>query len=139
LIKRDRFRAFLFLFAVFSVYIFIFSESGLLARLRLGADYKQLEERIERLDAENRRISTDIGKYSEGLFSHSDIIGAGYVSSGGRVIHFSGSQSLTLPEKSVINMFELELNHLRIIWILFSIVITMYYFTRKQDGAGIND
>lgn len=137
--KKERFRSFVFVFALFIVYLFIFSESGLLERLKLNREYDLVKIRINRLENDNRILSDTIGKYSAGQYSEKDIIASGYVYGQGKVIHYPDSKSAVPVDVTSGSIFELELSHLRIIWIIFSVVLAMYYFTRKKGEAQNNE
>ncbi len=133
--KVDRFKSILFFFILFSVYIFVFSESGLLERMKLGRDYDSLRQRIGRLENDNRELAGKIGRYSEGLYSDSDIIASGYVTGGGRIIRFDDAGIKRQESSTGKSEFDLELGHLRIIWIIFSIVLVVYYYTKRKNEA----
>ena len=137
--KKEKFRSFIFLFTLFIVYLFIFSESGLLERMKLDRDYESLKSRITGLENDNRVLSDTIGKYSDGLYSGRDIINSGYTYSQGKIIHFTGSAPAAHPDTEPVSDFEFELSHLRIIWIIFSVVLSMYFFTRRKSEAENND
>ena len=135
---KNRFRTFIFLFILFSIYIFIFSESGLLERMKLYGEFESLKIRIAGLEEENRSLAASLEKYSAGEYSDRDIAGSGYVKSGGKIIYFNDNAAGASDEpedRGITNTFELELGHLRIIWILFSFVITFYYFKKRSSGV----
>lgn len=128
----------MFLFILFSIYIFIFSESGLLERMKLHGEFESLQKRITGFEQENRDLEASLDKYSAGEYSDRDIAASGYVANGGKIIQFQGdgdNSALNGKKNRIDNRFELDLGHLRIIWILFSCVIAVYYFKKKSSGV----
>lgn len=138
LAKKDKFKSFIFLFILFSVYVFVFSESGILERMKLNKDYKTLAQRIATLESDNAAISDNLKQYSEGLYRDKDVIASGYVNNGGKVICFNEPASGVTDAEPKNNEFYIELSHLRVIWIIFSIVLMVYYYTRKKKEVEEN-
>lgn len=106
--------------------------------MKLRGELESLNQRINGLEQENISLETDLGRYAAGDYSHRDIVGSGYVTNGGKIIRFSGNSEEGAPvseKPGMNNRFELDLGHLRIIWILFSLVIAVYYFKKRTSGV----
>ena len=138
---NNRFKLILLIFSLFSIYIFIFSESGLLERNRLKKKYEILQQKILQQKQANEKLQNLLAEYKAGRFSESDIASAGLIYSEGKVIIFDENYRLReepFPEKD--SVFEVDLLHLRIIWIIISIMAVVYYINRikireeSQDG-----
>ena len=106
--------------------------------MKLRGEFESLRQRISGLEQENRDLEAGMDKYSAGDYSDRDIVAAGYVTNGGKIIQFQGNMegAASVAERpGEKNRFELELSHLRIIWILFSFVIAVYYFKKRNSGV----
>jgi len=140
LVKKDKFGTFLLVFFLFSIYIFVFSESGILERIKLNNKFDLLNKRITDLKDENIELNKLVKSYSAGIYSDSDILKSGYTGSYGSVLFFKG-----LPEEKktdfIIDQDILNFNydHLRIIWIIISVMIITIFLTRKKDGSEFPD
>ena len=127
------------IFSLFSVYIFIFSESGLLERNRLKSKYELLQQRILQNKKAKDQLQKLLEEYRAGNYSQSDIAASGLIYSEGKVIIFDENYRLkeeNLPQKNM--NFEVDLFHLRIIWIIISIMVVVYYINRikmKEESS----
>ncbi|HOV09256.1 MAG TPA: hypothetical protein PK482_09125 [Spirochaetota bacterium] len=78
-------------------------------------------------------------EYRAGNYSQSDIAASGLIYSEGKVIIFDENYRLkeeNLPQKNM--NFEVDLFHLRIIWIIISIMVVVYYINRikmKEESS----
>jgi len=140
LVKKDKFEAFLLIFFLFSIYIFIFSESGILERIKLNNKFEMLNKKISDLRDENIKLNNVLNNYSAGNYSDLDIIRAGYTGKDGSVLLFRG-----VPEekgsdlKSDPDVLYFNYDHLRIIWIIISVMVIIIFLTRKNDGNEFPD
>ena len=106
--------------------------------MKLRGEFESLNQRIAGLEEENRSLEASLDKYSAGEYSDRDIVASGYITNGGKIIRFQGNSEggkSAGEGPGVNNRFELELSHLRIIWILFSFVIAVYYFNKRNSGV----
>jgi len=113
----------------------------LLERNRLKKKYEILQQKILQQKQANEKLQNLLAEYKAGRFSESDIASAGLIYSEGKVIIFDENYRLReepFPEKD--SVFEVDLLHLRIIWIIISIMAVVYYINRikireeSQDG-----
>lgn len=138
MVNRNRFRIILLIFILFSVYTFIFSESGLLERMRLNSRYLELQHEISLLKKSNEELKELCSGYREGNYSEAEIISSGLIYSGSKVVVFNENYSSPRPlPDDLNNNFELDPSHLRIIWIIISLMILIYYVhrIRNRDDA----
>ncbi len=136
---NNRFKLILLIFGLFSIYIFIFSESGLLERNRLKSKYELLQQKILQKKQANEQLQRRLEEYRAGNYSQSDIAASGLIYSDGKVIIFDENYKLkeeNFPQKNM--NFEVDLFHLRIIWIIISIMVVVYYINRikmKEESS----
>ena len=126
LVKRSRFSTFLLIFFLFSVYIFVFSESGILER----------SKRINQLHHQNDELTKLYNNYLSGNYTDIDIIRSGYVTPKGTVILFEGTKTEKKDDiYQIREMLDFNYDHLRVIWILLSaMLVILYLHGKKEDG-----
>jgi hypothetical protein len=122
------------------VYIFVFSESGILERRELNKKYSQLSEKIDYIKSDNLKLSKESEKYRSGFYSNSDIIGSGFVYKTGKLLYINEKGKETI-QNTLIKPDDLliSLDHLRIIWILISVMFLFYYFLKKNKSDDLTD
>jgi len=141
LAKKDRFKTFLLFFSLFSIYIFVFSESGILERNRLKNKFDLLDNRIVLLKQKNSELQNLYEKYSSSKYSDIDIVRSGYIYSQAEIFIFTDNTEDEQEKEYVINrnMLNFNLNHLRIIWIIISAMIVVIYFSKNRYGEEFSD
>ena len=141
LVKRNRFRTFLLIFFLFSIYIFVFSESGILERIKLNNKFDILDKRIGVLEEENSELHKLYENYSASQYSSLDIVRSGYTYTNGKILLFSGHGEEERVNDNIIKKDLLNFNysHLRIIWVLISSMIIIIYFTRNTNEEIFSD
>ncbi len=138
--KKERFRTFLVIFILSGLYIFIFSESGILERRELNKKYNHLNEKIDYIKKENENLLKENEKYRAGIYNDKDIIGSGFVYRSGTLVYFKDSGKEIIPESNIgQDDFIISLDHLRIIWIIISMMFLFYYFLKKNKRDDLND
>lgn len=139
--KRDRFKTFLLVFFLFSIYIFVFSESGLLERNRLKNRFDQLDQRLALLKQENSELQKLYQKYAASQYSDIDVVRSGYTYDQSRILIFAGNPPEEKGNEFVLNRDFLSFNsgHLRIIWVIISVMIIIFYFTKNRNGVEFSD
>ena len=139
--KKDRFKTFLLFFSLFSIYIFVFSESGILERNRLKNKFDLLDNRIVLLKQKNSELQNIYEKYSSSKYSDIDIVRSGYIYSQAEIFIFTDNTEDEQEKEYVINrnMLNFNLNHLRIIWIIISAMIVVIYFSKNRYGEEFSD
>ena len=134
MVNQNRFRIILLIFILFSVYTFIFSESGLLERMRLNSRYLELQNRIVSLKKSNEDLGQICSRYRAGEYTEREFVNSGLIYNGSKVIVFGDSYALNNPlPYEIDNNFELDPSHLRIIWIIISLMILIYYLNRIRN------
>ena len=133
--KKERFKTFIIIFVLSGLYIFVFSESGILERRELNKKYNLLAQRIDYIKATNSKLSKECEDYRSGRYSDSDIIGSGFVYKTGKLMYINDTGKETVPiDGTVPDDFLISLDHLRIIWILISVMFLFYYFLKKNKS-----
>lgn len=143
--KKERFKAFILVFTLIGIYFFIFSESGLLERRELNKKFNTLNEKINYLRSDNNMLSNEYEKYRSGHYNDGDLIDSGFITSNGKFLYFDDTGKDDIKKGDIIQEdFTVNVEHLRIIWILISIVILFYYFLKNKkteeaiDGSDFN-
>lgn len=140
MVNRNRFRIILLIFVLFSVYTFIFSESGMLERMRLNSRYLELQHNLSLLKKSNEEMKVLCSRYRSGDYSEKEIINSGLIYSGSKVIVFNENYSTKSTFSDEINNdFQLDPSHLRIIWVIISLMIIIYYVNRIRNKDEVLD
>ncbi len=132
-LHRNRYLiAFLLILLLSSIYVFVFGESGLLERYMLEGKKNQLLQKNEALKKINRGLRKKLQAHADGRVEEADFANAGIVQKGGKVLILKGiekenSDMAAVPERTT-GAFPLE--HIRIIWIVVSLLILLLYFSR---------
>lgn len=141
LVKRSRFRTFLLVFFLFSIYIFVFSESGILERIKLNNKFDILDKRIGVLKQENSELDKLYENYSASKYSSLDIVRSGYTYNNAKILLFTGDSEEGQGDDSIIKVDLINFNysHLRIIWLIISSMIIIIYFTKNTNEEVFSD
>jgi len=140
LYKKEKFKTFIVIFVLFGIYIFVFSESGILERSELNKKYSQLNDKIDYIKTENLKLSKGCEKYRSGIYNDNDIIGSGFVYKTGKLMYIdSKDKEIVSKNETGTNEFLISLDHLRIIWILISLMYLFYYFLKKNQSDDLTD
>ncbi len=132
-------RTFALVFILFGIYALLFSESGLLERISLQRKKADLEKKLGMLKYENDELTAAYELYRKGGLKKNDIMKAGYVGKGEKVIFFKGGGEVGtdkgLPEAQY-ERNSIPLRDIRIIWAVVSLIVLIFYFSRKSVPAG---
>jgi len=119
-------------FFLSGVYVFIFSESGILERRNLELKKQKLVSVLSELKNENRELESVYREYLSGSISENDFQKSGFTGRGDRVLYFKGGipkDNRALPllpeDESRVN-----LGHMRLIWLILSALIMIFLFSR---------
>ncbi len=131
---KSKFSLFVLLFVLFGIYCFVFGESGVLERMRLKSERKELVEQIHVLQRENKNLRQLLRRHEKGEFIREEAQRAGFIKPGEKAVFIEG---VDLPEKVADTQEEsaygVKLEYLRIFWIvLSSLIVLMYLFVRKE-------
>ncbi len=139
--KRNRFSTFLLIFFLFSIYIFVFSESGILERIKLNNRFDSLDKRIGVLKQENSELNKLYENYAISKYSSLDIVRSGYTYYDGKILLFTGYGKEERAKEPLIkeDLFSFNYSHLRIIWLIISSMIIIISFTGKTSEEVYNE
>ena len=138
--KKERFKTFLIIFLLSGLYIFIFSESGILERRALNKKYDRLNAKIDYIKKENDFLQKESGNYRSGLYRDNDIMGSGFVYKTGKLVYFKDSEKEIISRPDFDNDDPLiSLDHLRLIWIIISLMVLFYHFLKNNNSDELND
>ena len=145
MVKRVKFKTFIIIFILAGVYLFIFSENGILERRELQKKYNLMAEKIADIKESNANLNNECEKYRSGKFNDKDITGSGFVYKTGKVMHISGTvKDQVKTNETNYDEFMISLEHLRFLWIFISIMFLFFYYLKEYnrrkltDGSDIN-
>lgn len=135
MIKRNRFSTFLLVFFLLSIYIFVFSESGILERIKLNNKFDILDKRIGVLKQENSELHKLYENYSVSKYSSLDIVRSGYTYNNSKILLLTGHSKEDRVNDHItkVDLFNFNYSHLRIIWLIISAMIIIIYFTKNTE------
>ncbi len=124
---------------LFSVYCFIFGESGVLERIALQKVGYTAGKRINNLRSEEVALQTALKDYREGRISREDLFKTGFVPEGGRAVFFKGLSRESGPDGIIEagqNRSIVDIKHLRILWVVISVmsVVVLVMRLRRQKA-----
>lgn len=115
-------------FFLTGVYIFVFSESGVLERIKFDEKRSEIISRIESLKEDNRKLEAASGGSGSDRISDEDLARYGYIKKGSKLIFNKISPERTaekFPSGGDDERGGIEISHLRIIWIVISSLIVL--------------
>ena len=140
LVKRVKFKTFIIVFILMGLYLFIFSENGILERWELQKKYNLLNEKIDLIKESNLNLNNEGENYRSGKFNNKDIADSGFVNKTGKVMYINDTTKDQVENSETINdEFIISLAHLRFIWILFSIMFLFFYFFKNNNSGDFAD
>ncbi len=118
---------------LFSIYCFIFGESGVLERIALQKVGYAAGKRINSLRSEEAALQATLKDYREGRISGEDLFKTGFIPEGGRAVFFKGISRETGPagiaegdqHGSIV-----DIKYLRILWGVISVVSIVVFVIR---------
>lgn len=133
--KIYNFQTFAVIFILAGTYALVFSESGFLERARFQKKRIELERRLVDLKAENEDLVAAYEFYRKGGLTKSDVMKAGYIEKGEKLIFFKGAKDDSRPRDlpgETSDAPGITMREARIMWIILSIVIFLFYLSRKS-------
>lgn len=123
-------------FLLISIYVFIFSDSGVLMRMNLQRNRKALFLNIEKHSRENRRLRLVHEQYQNGKQDKVDILNAGYINPNDKLIFIKGIDEKAQggDPKPQERQNHFELFYMQIIWFIISCLVMVLYFTLTLKG-----
>lgn len=132
---------FLLVLLLSSVYVFVFSKSGLLERYMLESRETELFKKNEALKKENRSLRKELDSAASGRVGQKDFSTFGALKPGSKVVIVKGVKDAphTGVEPQDHEEKELPLTHMRIIWVVVSLLILFLYFNRISRTVESSD
>ncbi|MFC1669989.1 septum formation initiator family protein [Spirochaetota bacterium] len=132
--KKDRIRIIILAFFLAGVYVFVFSDSGILKRIELERDINTLQKKIDNLKNDKVKLEKMYEKYRGGGQSKKDALKSGFISKDGKLVFFKGINQKRKREKgksleSNSRFSFIKLKHLQVVWIVFSTLVLLFYLS----------
>jgi hypothetical protein len=133
-LKRQSHKLYLIAAAFFlsGVYVFIFSESGILERRNLDLKKQRLVSVMSELKTENRELEAIYKEYLSGSIPDNDFQKSGYTGRGDRLLFFKEGVEKENNAKPVTSSDDnrVNLGHMRLVWLILSALIMIFLFSR---------
>ena len=114
--------------ALFSVYCFVFGDSGLIMRVHLEDKKDSLERRIENLKVENEQLRGVWKRYRNGDYLVTESLKAGLIAPDEKVLYVRGLEEKEFSRSTVTaGSDEMDILTLRIIWWIISVLVVLFY------------
>ncbi len=131
-------------FSLAAIYFFIFSNSGLLERIRLEKGKINIQKKIEALKTENARLQTSLQRYKKGKYPPGDIMNSGFREQGDKFFFLRGlDKKISVPATDEISTQGSPplLSYFRAGWVLLSasILASIYLYAWKHKNIGISE
>lgn len=133
--------AFLLVLLLSSVYVFVFSKSGLLERYMLESRETELLKKNEALKKENHSLRKRLDSLASGSVDQKDFSTYGALKPGSKVAIVKGINDARTPDIEPLDYEakELPLTHMRIIWVVVSLLVLFLYFNRIYRTVETSD
>lgn len=108
------------------IYIFVLGDSGIIERYKLLREKQKVAIRVQNLEQKNKYLRSIKEKYEKGHYFPEDFYKAGYINSEGQVFLIKNDTPLLVSHEEKngsIDILEIELKYLRILWGFISIAI----------------
>ncbi len=137
--RNNKFIIFLVAFILFSVYAFVFSDSGMLERMKLKKEIAYIQLQILQKQAEIQKFKHMTGKSNLDTLLLKECINAGYIPQGAKVFEFQDKHTqhtqIQNTETPGTEKFSHYIYYGRILWVIFSVLIItgmlLYYKNRN--------
>ncbi len=134
-----RFLTFFVILLLVAVYVFVFSESGMLERRELMKMKTAIEDRTAELERDRKRLEAVRESYRRGEMTDRDLVRSGYLKKNQEVVRFRGlngedENEVSFPGEKGLD-FPVTLGHIRILWLVFSLLVLLLLFLRRP-GRG---
>jgi cell division protein FtsB len=133
--ENSRLGLFLLLGALLVVYVFVFGESGILERMELRKNKARLAGRVHELGEENSRLRGLFARYRSGEFLDEEAGKAGYIKPGEKHLYFRNrdrGDGIRDDADAGKEGYRAEISHLRVLWLVVSALVLVFYFARRS-------
>ncbi|MFH0977392.1 MAG: septum formation initiator family protein [Spirochaetota bacterium] len=138
-IRKNRSTILVIIYVLFAVYFFVFGDTGILERIQLVKQEDGIKQNIAELKKENsdlqKEFSTVSNRQTNGNFYKQEAARSGFIAGGEKYIFFKSSGKVEkVNAKSAVkdDEYPVELSHLRILWIVISAIVLLFYFWNRK-------
>jgi len=117
----------------------VLGDNGILERMRLGQAKDEIKNSIARLTRENNNLQKEhtviSNNQTNSSFYKEEAAKSGYISKGEKYIFFKGTEKKERPyieSDFKEDNYPVKIGHLRILWIIITILILSLYFWKKN-------
>ncbi|MBN1500892.1 MAG: septum formation initiator family protein [Spirochaetes bacterium] len=141
--QNDKNKIFIFLLCsiLFTVFFFVFGQSGILERMLLQDEKHKIDEQNEKLETENKKLTELYHQYQSGTYKFEDVEKYGFIKQGSKVIIFEDDDTRNDKKNTAVldnNLKSTKMNIkiMRYAWLAFSITVIGAYifFTFKKEN-----
>jgi hypothetical protein len=122
----------------------VFGDNGILERNQLIKAKDEIKNNIAELTKENSNLQKEYSVVSNnktnGNFYKKEASRSGFIAGNEKYIFFKNGRSGKIKSEAMSkeNNYPVEISHLRILWIVISVIITLFYFWHKNKENKVN-
>ncbi len=131
-------------FVLFSIYCFVFGDNGILERNQLVKSKNEIKNNIAELTKENNNLQNEHAIVSNnrtnGEFYRKEASKSGFIAGNEKYIFFKSGKNEKIKNGPIDkeDKYPVNISHLRILWIVISVIITLFYFWHKNRERKID-
>jgi len=103
--------------------------------MRLSRESGTMQKRIESLREDQKKLHAELDGYRKGGQKYDDVLNSGFIRPGDRMFFFRGGEperGKAPDQEKAPEDFTFELSHMRIVWIIVSILVVLFYISRRS-------
>jgi hypothetical protein len=138
-IRKNRSGILLLIFILFGIYCFVFGDNGILERNQLVKSKNEIKKNIAELTKENGNLQKEYSIISNSQtnnnFYKKEASKSGFIAGKEKYIFFKNSGKSDKAKSEHVNkldQYPVEISHLRILWIVISVIVTLFYFWNRN-------
>ena len=108
--------------------------------MNLKEKYNQLHSSLLSLKNSNEDLKKTCDNYRAGVYSENDIINSGLIYNGSKIVVFNKNYNFKPGLKDdESGILKINPAHMRIIWLIISVMILLYYINRSKQKETDSD